>query len=165
MTILTVCQPYADLIARGQKLVENREWYTAYRGWLGIHAGKSRKHINDYPCNEESLDYGAVVAVARLDRCLHFDRTGGKDCVLQNGQHMRDHEHTHGTYCFVLRDILRLRQPYPIAGQRGLWEASVKVLRFSCAGVEVTSDKSRWDASDVFEMVPKVRGPRDAVGR
>ena len=30
LPVLTVCQPYADLIAHGVKLIENRVWRTAY---------------------------------------------------------------------------------------------------------------------------------------
>jgi hypothetical protein len=40
--VLTVCQPYAEMIACGHKPVENRVWWTFYRGPLLIHAGKSR---------------------------------------------------------------------------------------------------------------------------
>lgn len=46
MKALTVCQPYASLIARGKKRVENRTWSTSYRGHLYIHAGKSRKWLS-----------------------------------------------------------------------------------------------------------------------
>lgn len=40
MKALTISQPYASLIARGEKFVENRRWPTPYRGPLAIHAGK-----------------------------------------------------------------------------------------------------------------------------
>jgi hypothetical protein len=42
---LTICQPYAELIARGEKVIENRTWPTSYRGPLLIHAGKSREWL------------------------------------------------------------------------------------------------------------------------
>lgn len=37
---LTIHQPWATLIARGLKDVENRTWATPWRGTLFIHAGK-----------------------------------------------------------------------------------------------------------------------------
>ncbi len=43
MKALTICQPYAELIMRGVKRVENRTWATRYKGALLIHAGKSRE--------------------------------------------------------------------------------------------------------------------------
>jgi hypothetical protein len=39
MRVLTVRQPWAWLLFNG-KPVENRDWWTAYRGILGIHAAK-----------------------------------------------------------------------------------------------------------------------------
>jgi hypothetical protein len=39
MRALTIWQPYATRIIAGRKSVENRDWFTAYRGPLLIHAG------------------------------------------------------------------------------------------------------------------------------
>ncbi len=40
MRALTILQPWAEMIARGVKRVENRTWRTKYRGEIAIHAGK-----------------------------------------------------------------------------------------------------------------------------
>jgi activating signal cointegrator 1 len=40
MKAITLTQPYATLIALGQKKIETRSWQTSYRGPLAIHAGK-----------------------------------------------------------------------------------------------------------------------------
>jgi hypothetical protein len=155
MKVLTVYQPWAWLIATLQKWVENRKYHTPYRGWLAIHAGKSRDSLDDWPCNEDDLAFGAIVAVARLSRCLHFDDTGEADCRLPDGTHMRDHEHTHGPYCWLFDAILPLAKPFPIRGQQGIWTAPVKVLRFSRSGHNVTKRKPDWSANDSFRMVAK----------
>ena len=48
MRALSICQPWAELIARGVKRVENRSWRIsekrrlAYRGRMLVHAGKSK---------------------------------------------------------------------------------------------------------------------------
>lgn len=34
MKALTIHQPYAELIRRGEKVIENRTWPTSYRGPL-----------------------------------------------------------------------------------------------------------------------------------
>ena len=39
LMVITIRQPYAELIARGVKRVENRTWSSKYRGPLAIHAG------------------------------------------------------------------------------------------------------------------------------
>lgn len=41
MKIISIRQPWANLIVRGVKPVENRKWRTDYRGPLLIHAGKN----------------------------------------------------------------------------------------------------------------------------
>lgn len=38
---MTVQQPWATLIIRGGKDIENRSWYTEYRGKVWIHAGQT----------------------------------------------------------------------------------------------------------------------------
>jgi hypothetical protein len=126
MKALTICQPYAALIVRGEKLVENREWPTRYRGPLLIHAGKSREWLDDEDESDfvawgDPLAFGAVVGDARLADVLHIDR-------IQRGEYdakypwLREHTHANGTWCWVLQDIRRYAQPVPWKGAQGLWE-------------------------------------------
>jgi hypothetical protein len=61
MKILTIRQPYAQLIVTGQKPIENRTWGTRYRGPLLIHAAY---RMHDDPIEEIEL---------RLD--AHVDRS------------------------------------------------------------------------------------------
>jgi hypothetical protein len=129
MKALTICQPYAELIARGEKRVENREWPTRYRGPLLIHAGKSRDWLNGETdlelANEfgRRIEFGAIVAKAQLVACLHIDDI---DC----GKHdkdfpwLRDHNHTSGTWCLILDEVERLPEPIVWRGAQGLWEYS-----------------------------------------
>jgi hypothetical protein len=114
---LTVCQPYAHLIALGVKPIENRTWETGYRGLLLIHAGKSRawlepEDVADYP----AMAFGAVVAVAQLVACLHLDRAWPT-----RWSPLQAHEHAHGPWCWILDDIRRLSEPVPVLGSQGLW--------------------------------------------
>jgi hypothetical protein len=67
MKALTICQPYAHLIVRGEKRVENRTWPTRYTGPLAIHAGKSRQWLSpgDVPAFElkgDPLVFGAELS-------------------------------------------------------------------------------------------------------
>lgn len=121
MKALTICQPYAELIARGDKRVENRKWATDYRGLLAIHAGKSRDWLSTL--GDESnialadMAFGAVVAVASLVDCVRVDLISSSSCP-PHLLWMRDHEHTHGPWCFVLEAVIRLATPYPCRGAR-----------------------------------------------
>lgn len=118
MKALTVCQPYAELIARGEKPIENRTWPTSFRGRLFIHAGKSRAWMDDddlvaYP----NMAFGALVATARLVDCVR---------VTALPPELLDNEHANGPWCWVLRDVNRI-EPIPFRGAQGLWDVPSSV--------------------------------------
>jgi hypothetical protein len=121
---LTVCQPYAELIARGEKLVENRTWPTRHRGPLAIHAGQSRSwlapgdHLR-YP----HLVYGAIVCVVTVVDCVP---------VAQLPAALRDHPHAHGPWCWILADPRRLTSPIFKRGRQQIW----RLDQFETAAVQ-----------------------------
>jgi hypothetical protein len=133
MKALTICQPYAELIACGEKRVENRTWATSYRGDLLIHAGKSRDWLDlgtDAKGNEvdrptgiyiSTMDFGAIVANAKLIDCLNVE-------AIMKGSHdeqypwLRSHQHVLGPWCWVLADVTRIEPGIPWTGAQGLWE-------------------------------------------
>jgi len=119
MRALTICQPYAELIARGNKPIENRTWPTAYRGPLLIHAGKSRAWLDpddeiDYP----GMVFGAVIALGDLVACLHIERSA---TWPEAHRHLAHHEHANGPWCWVLAHVRRLPEPLETRGAQGLW--------------------------------------------
>ena len=128
MKALTISQPYASLIADGEKWVENRTWPTPYRGLLAIHAGKATQYLD----RKELAAYlnGCVIAVARLVACVHKHAVEARDplpCsqLLRAGidiQAFLDHPHTEGPWCWVLRDVRKLDEPVPCSGKQGLWD-------------------------------------------
>lgn len=134
MKALTICQPYAHLIVHGEKRVENREWPTPYRGPLLIHAGKSRDWMDfdeeaEFSALGDPLVFGALVGVAELSDVLHIDR-------ILSGEYdarypwLREHEHTNGTWCWVLDDVKRFSEPTPWRGAQGLWDIPDAWLEF-----------------------------------
>ena len=128
MKALTISQPFASLIASGEKWVENRRWPTGHRGRLAIHAGKGTQYLD----RRELVAYptACVVAVAQLVACVHLHAVGGRDPLPCEQLRMKgidpsdllSHEHTEGPWCWVLRDIRRYREPIPCRGAQGLWE-------------------------------------------
>ncbi len=125
MKALSICQPYPHLILIGEKLVENREWRTDYRGPLLLHAGKSRQWLQGYPA--AGLTFGAIVGVATLVDCLHINDIldGAYD---QRHPWIRTHKHTEGTWCWVLERPQRLEMPSPWRGSLGLFEVDSSAL-------------------------------------
>lgn len=111
MKALTICQPYAHMIAIGVKRIENRTWWTGYRGPLAIHAGKSRKMIVAGDLERwPEMSFGAIVAVARLVSCI------GIECVSLAGM-----PHAEGPWCWMLEAMRRLERAMPCTGHLGLW--------------------------------------------
>jgi hypothetical protein len=126
---LTICQPWAWLIADGIKRVENRSWETRYRGALWIHAGKSRKMLAvagelrdagfDVP---DDLEFGAIVARVQVVDCVPYDeaRLFGD---------LRSDPFASGPYCWVLTRVERLPRPVECVGALSLWQPGDEVRR------------------------------------
>lgn len=128
MKALTVCQPYAELIVRGLKPIENRTWPTSYRGPLVIHAGKSREWMDDgdieaYP----SMAFGAAVGVARLVACLPLMYPADGPNWPERWKALSQHEHANGPWCWVLEDVRRFAEPIPFRGAQGLWDFTAPI--------------------------------------
>lgn len=133
MRALTICQPYAELIARGIKRVENRTWEMLYRGPLLIHAGKSRKFLSgdNYGIPLEEMAWGAVVAAVDVVACKHISQieaerrkthaTRRGDDFPSHLEFLLRHEHVEGPFCIVFGNIRRLASPIPFKGAQGIF--------------------------------------------
>jgi activating signal cointegrator 1 len=127
MKAITICQPYAHLICLPEtdprhKRVENREWETKYRGPLLIHAGKGTAYLGfDYDIPRDDMVFGAVVGRCDLVDCLWIDE-------IAVGEHdkqypwIRTHQHTEGSWCLVLANVLPLPKAIPYKGALSLWK-------------------------------------------
>ena len=129
MKALTISQPYASMIMRGEKFVENRTWETHYRGPLAIHAGKGTQYLSygelqGYPT-------GQIIAIGQLVACVSLDeiRERCEDPHARNElvpntrltwSDVENHEHTEGPYCWILEDVRRI-QFVEVSGKQGLW--------------------------------------------
>lgn len=140
MKALTICQPYAELIACKRKRVENRTWPTNFRGPMYIHAGKSREWLDivedefgeidsESGCCIEALEFGMVVAIASVIDCL-------SSLEIEACKHdkkypwLRAHEHMNGPWCWILDDVSRV-QPFAWKGQLGLFEIDPMAARYA----------------------------------
>jgi hypothetical protein len=128
MKAITISQPYASLIASGEKWVENRTWSTNYRGYIAIHAGKGSKYLSkdrlaNYPT-------GCVIAIAKLTACVELDQIQGMDRTLRknnlihgtrfNWEQVCWHKYTEGPWCWILEDINKIT-PVIATGKQGIW--------------------------------------------
>jgi len=124
---VTVSQPFAELIASGEKWVENRTWPTGYRGPVAIHAGKGLQYLNRREL--ERYYAGGVVAVAELVACVRLDRLQAgnpvefqslRDCGVAPPE-LLQHSYASGPWCWVLQDVQRC-EFVPCRGALGLWK-------------------------------------------
>ncbi|MEK4848467.1 ASCH domain-containing protein [Paenibacillus sp. FSL H7-0756] len=135
MKCLTIRQPWATLIALGEKQIETRSWRTAYRGELAIHAGMQ---VNKAICRTEpyqsllarhgytadNLPTGRIIAVSRLADCCEVTPElaqqgwpGGNEYVFGN--------YAEGRYAWKLEEVVPLVHPIPAKGRLGFWEYPV----------------------------------------
>lgn len=116
---LSVKQPWAELIIRGDKPVENRTWSTAHRGELYIAAAKSRswwrqteEHRTLWAPSPDDLAFGAIIGAVTVVDCLPLP-----ECTEQFGTD----GYAKGPWCWVLTDPRRLSKPIPIEGKLRLF--------------------------------------------
>lgn len=152
---LTVSQPYASLIATGEKFAENRTWVTAYRGLCAIHAGKGTQYLPKKEIERRRLPMGCIIAIGEIQACLDMrqifqDRipktlaqacTGSFNASWLTRGSLRTHRHAEGPQCFIFGDVIMLEEPIVITGQRLLWDwkAPTRLLDWYRAEVDAQS--------------------------
>jgi hypothetical protein len=70
--ILSIRQPWAYLIAKGPKDIENRNWSTKYRGPFFIHASLQvdQETCADHGLDPSDLETGGIVGMAEITDCV-----------------------------------------------------------------------------------------------
>lgn len=132
MKALTISQPFAELIACGEKWVENRTWGTAYRGPLAIHAGVGSRYLR--ASELRYYDRGcfvAVVEVCYVARKTHLASRSWDELLSGTGGMtvggVLDHPYTEGPVCWILRNVRRIAK-VAYTGQRGLWDVPDELI-------------------------------------
>src|SRR5690348_5615469 len=108
MRAITIHQPWAELIVRGEKDVENRSWRTHHRGPLLIHAG-ARADAASFAEHgvSDDAERSAIIGVVEVVDCTR-DRTS--------------RWHAEGSWGWYLVGARRFRKSVPMKGRRGLFE-------------------------------------------
>ena len=65
---LSIRQPWAELILKGEKTIETRRWNTEFRGEFYIHASKTvdNEACKEYGIDPSSMKTGAIIGKAEL---------------------------------------------------------------------------------------------------
>jgi hypothetical protein len=116
---LSIRQPWAWAILYAGKRVENRTWYTSYRGPIYIHAGLKVDHhgmlaledvIRAVPRPRPPAVTGALVATAIILDCVQTELVPAPLCSWATGP-----------WCLILGDVHPLLDPQPMRGALGLF--------------------------------------------
>jgi hypothetical protein len=135
MKCLTIRQPWATLVALGEKQFETRSWQTSYRGELAIHAGK---RVDKAACRREpyqsalarhgftadNLPCGTIIAVSRLAGCCEVTPQQAQSGWPGGNEYMFG-DYTAGRYAWKLEEAVPLAHPIPAKGRLGFWEYPV----------------------------------------
>ena len=142
--VLSIRQPWAWAIVNGWKPVENRTWYSGYRGPLLIHAGK-REERGDigYVCTMVAQQTGEPLE-ALTDRYRQEAQLGSivgecsmigcADSLMEAVEKAPPEQQVsmqrwwQGPYGFVLVNAKAWDNPAPLKGRLGIWYEDVPVV-------------------------------------
>jgi hypothetical protein len=139
MKALTLRQPWATLLAGGEKKIETRSWTTQHRGRVAIHASKAWEQA-DY-------DLSYLHVFARSLMRLGFDDPKGLPTgmiigsgLLMDVKPTREvrgdvtmQEYSFGNYetgrwAWLFVDLVMFKVPVPCRGMQGLWTVPPEVF-------------------------------------
>ena len=106
MKALSIKQPWANMIANGEKTIETRKWPTNYRGKLLIVSSKS-------PPIKLA---GFALAIARVADCRPMTKEdeAAACCPVYPG-----------AFSWVLEDVQKI-EPFPVKGSLGIYQVDVE---------------------------------------
>ncbi|VVB79536.1 ASCH domain protein [uncultured archaeon] len=117
MKVLSLKQPFAELVVQGKKTIELRKWNTKFRGEFLIHASKVPDKKSMERFGFKDLPLGAIVGKAKLVEVKEYK---------SEEEHRKDRD-KHlasdfwGNYGFVLENAQRIK-PIPARGNLNFWE-------------------------------------------
>ena len=134
MKFLSIWQPWAQMLAIGEKEYETRSWSTNYRGVLAIHASKKndlcrysepfrsllRKHGLSY-----DLPMGCIVGVCRVVDCV--STVSIRNSVSEQEYSLGDFGI--GRYAIKVEGAVLLKSPVPMRGMQGIVNVPADVVR------------------------------------
>ena len=124
MKVLTIKQPWATLIIKGDKRFEFRSWKTKYRGELLIHAGKgidkeAVKRLEKYLPKE--LPIGKILGKVTLVDCIKMS-PDFKEKLLKENSEIYTKSSFQENYGWQLDNVEVFDELIEAKGHLSLWE-------------------------------------------
>ena len=136
MKVLSIHQPWASLIIKGFKVVENRSWRTSIRGEIAIHASASKA---EYDWREAVATVSMIKTIPFSDSEKWLIETIGNFDNLPRGVIIgtvditdckREHTslwHFDDNWGFYLQNPKELKKPIPAKGKLGFWDFDLRL--------------------------------------
>lgn len=134
---ISVWQPWAELIIAGIKPVENRTWFTNYKGPLLIHAALRW----DAGWEDKLCWLAKGIALTHLDKITRIEGACGRYSLPQGRivgavcqtNCCEPHEdfgiwHQQGFFGHIYKNPIRFRAPTKIAGMLKLFKVNARIL-------------------------------------
>lgn len=125
MKAISLWQPWASLMALGEKKIETRHWQIRHTGPIAIHAAKKLVRIDDphfYDAlNRHGLLYGDLPRGAVL---CYFQHINCKRITSHNAPGFPERafgDYTPGRYMWTMQELVVLPEPFAIRGHQGIW--------------------------------------------
>ena len=129
MKVITILQPWAELIVLGKKKIETRSFERSYRGKILIQASKKftplqRKLCEQWPFNEymdtKRLEFGKIIGSAELtsiattkSAVAGLEARGTESAAEE--YHFGDY--SEGRFAWYLQNPIKFLKTYPVKGQ------------------------------------------------
>lgn len=138
MKALTLWQPWASLIAQGNKKFETRSWATYYRGPLLIHAAKRIPRKGD--ANQQivtalkdsgikqigDLPFGAAICTVYLLNIFRVEDVLDRGWISPEERDFGDY--SPGRFAWQFVNLCPMPTPIPMIGRQGLWTAEIEAI-------------------------------------
>jgi hypothetical protein len=130
MKCLSLKQPFADLLAHGEKTIELRKWNTSFRGKFLIHASKKidKEFCERFDMNSKKFTIGTIIGSAFLYGVKEYN----------NQQEFEKNRHKHISvvtkyfegyrYGFLVRNVKMLKKPIPYPGKLKFFQGNDTIL-------------------------------------
>ncbi|HJS64427.1 MAG TPA: ASCH domain-containing protein [Nitrososphaeraceae archaeon] len=130
MKCLSLKQPFADLLAHGEKTIELRKWNTSFRGEFLIHASKNidKESCERLDMNSNKFVIGAIIGSAFLYNVKEYS----------NREEFERDRHKHFSlitkyfegyrYGFLIRNAKMFKKPIPYPGKLKFFQVNDSIL-------------------------------------
>jgi len=123
ITVLSLKQPWAELIVAGKKTIELRSWNTKHRGIFYIHASLNtdKEKCKELGLNPDELTTGVIIGKAEL---IDVKKYANREEFLKDAPKHYALDYEKPDYGFMLKNAERIT-PIRMKGQLNFWKTKI----------------------------------------